>query len=282
MSTRFRPDRFETVIAERDVRLGLPLTYRPVTDSTNDDALAAARAGAPHGSLFVTDDQRRGRGRRGNVWWMTPGASLTFSVVLRPRVPPERSALLSLASGLAVRAAVAHLLGQRALGASLSVKWPNDVLAGGKKLAGVLVESQLQGSTLAAAVVGIGLNLGSVQLPSELQSRAISLAELEAHERAMHETGFEREVLVAEILGGLAERLRSLEARAAGESVTFPLVEELRRYDALSGLRVTVGGVTGIASGLDDRGNLLVRDALGVLHPITSGHVDILGGDGCE
>lgn len=130
------------------------------TGSTNQDLLAAARAGAPAGSVLVAEEQTRGRGRLNRVWQSQPGASLTFSVLLRPAAVPAASrGWLPLLAGVAVAA------GLRSLAApGISLKWPNDVLAGGAKLAGILAE-QAGG----AIVVGIGLNVSqdSGELPSD-------------------------------------------------------------------------------------------------------------------
>src|SRR5262245_9701989 len=110
---------------------------RDRTESTMDDALRAARGGAPHGATFVADEQTRGRGRRGGVWISAPREDLTFSVLLRPARQASHYVAFSLAVGLAVRDAVAPWVST-----PVRLKWPNDVLAGEKKLAGVLIESQ--------------------------------------------------------------------------------------------------------------------------------------------
>src|SRR5688572_18396529 len=104
MASAFDGERFRSLA--RELSLGHPLTWTETTGSTNDDALAAAREGAPHGALFVTEAQAAGRGRRGNAWLAAPGQGLLFSVVLRPNVTPERAPALALLAGLAVREVV--------------------------------------------------------------------------------------------------------------------------------------------------------------------------------
>ena len=116
------------------------------SDSTNDDALAGARAGAAHGACWIADEQVRGRGRREvggerRAWWSPPGVNLYMSMVLRPDVPAERASQLTLAAAVGAREAIA------AFGVECSVKWPNDLLCEGRKLAGILTE----------AVVGLSL-----------------------------------------------------------------------------------------------------------------------------
>lgn len=258
--TAFDGARFRDLLAT--LTLGRECVVTPHTDSTNDDALAAARAGAPHGALFVTDAQERGRGRRGNTWHAAPGEALLFSVVLRPELAPERASSLALVAGLAVRAAVAKALDSAGVAKTAQVKWPNDVVVERLKVAGILVESQMRGDKLAAAVVGVGLNVGRLELPPEVKLRATSLVELNAKVK--------REELLAEVLGELEARLARLERELEPLST---LVTELSACDAVRGERVSVGDIAGIAMGIDALGNLLVLDDGGRTHKVSSGHV---------
>ena len=152
----FDPIRFEGLQRERKLGLGEPLVYHSVTGSTNDDALAEARAGAAHGTTFVADLQTAGRGRRQAAWLSPAGENLLFSVLLRPAIATPRLSGLPLVTGLAVRDAVAPLIA-----ASPLVKWPNDILVDDKKLCGILVESQIRGAEGVAVVIGIGLNVAT-------------------------------------------------------------------------------------------------------------------------
>jgi BirA family transcriptional regulator, biotin operon repressor / biotin---[acetyl-CoA-carboxylase] ligase len=141
------------------------LTVVQSTGSTNEDLLAAARAGAPAGTVLVAEEQTRGRGRLDRSWHSVPGAALTFSLLLRPvQVPPPWRGWLPLLAGVALVSAVR---GQAAVDASL--KWPNDVLSGDAKLAGILAEQAGE-----AVVVGFGINVSTRadELPS---GRATSL-----------------------------------------------------------------------------------------------------------
>ncbi len=127
------------------------------TGSTNADLLTRARQGAPEGLIRVAEEQTAGRGRMGRAWVAPPRAALTFSMLLRPAaVPVPRQGWLPLLAGVAVGAAV-----RGATGLNATLKWPNDVLAGGAKLAGILAEA-----TGDAVVVGIGLNVSTE--PDEL------------------------------------------------------------------------------------------------------------------
>jgi BirA family biotin operon repressor/biotin-[acetyl-CoA-carboxylase] ligase len=255
----FDANRFRVESRERKPALGRPLMYQPVTGSTNDDALLAARSGAPHGSVFVADDQTAGRGRRGNIWLAAPGESLLFSVLLRPSLELSQVSALTLAVGLALRDAIAPLVS-----AALELKWPNDLLASGKKLAGVLVESQLHGDKLQSVVVGVGLNVATREFPAEIAGTATSLALLGA-------TRLERESLLVDLLDALAKRLD-----AYGKSGVASILGELNAADALRGKRIRVEGVTGVGRGLDDQGRLLIEDDTQKIHAVLSGTVELL------
>ncbi|HKO49611.1 MAG TPA: biotin--[acetyl-CoA-carboxylase] ligase [Polyangiaceae bacterium] len=255
----FDADRFRAASRESKPKLGRPLMYQPVTGSTNDNALLAARSGAPHGSLFVTDEQTAGRGRRGNAWLAAPGESLLFSVLLRPQLELAQTSALTLAVGLALRDAIGPLLTE-----AVQIKWPNDLYVNGKKLAGVLVESQLQGERLQSAVVGVGLNVATREFPEELAARATSLALVGAK-------SLEREALLQAVLNAIAVRLEAYERTGVAG-----ILDELNAADALRGMRVRVDTQVGVGRGLDDQGRLLLADDAGVVHAIIAGTVELL------
>ncbi|MGH9031747.1 MAG: biotin--[acetyl-CoA-carboxylase] ligase [Acidimicrobiia bacterium] len=134
----------------------------PSLDSTNSYLLEEARRGAPEGLVAVADFQTEGRGRRGRSWVAPPGASLLASVLLRPELPPERLQLASLVSGVAMAEAVHSVAGFRP-----ALKWPNDLVVGDRKLAGLLAESDAD-----AVVVGIGVNVEWHEFPPDLAATA--------------------------------------------------------------------------------------------------------------
>lgn len=257
---RFDSARFETACAARQLRFGHPVSWQDETQSTNDDALAAAKAGAPHGALFGAETQTRGRGRRGSEWLSAPGAGLWFSLLLRPALSAELLPGLSLCAGLAVRAAVATRVATPVL-----VKWPNDVLAGGRKLAGILVESQISGSKIASVVIGIGINVTQMAFPEGLAHIATSLNLLSASAAG-------REELLADVLQHLETELTRLASQGLAG-----LAEALRPHDGLLGRHLRVDALEGSGSGIDASGRLLVRQAGGQIVPVLSGHVELLG-----
>ena len=224
--------------------LGSPRLHLAVTDSTNTRARELAAAGAPHGMLVTTGEQLAGRGRQGRTWSAPPGRALLCSVVLRD--PPR---LLPLLAGVAV-AEVAS-----SAGAPAQVKWPNDVLVGGRKVAGILVEGRPQERW---AVVGIGLNvaLAPDDFPPELRATAATLGlPPEAVERT------------------LAELLEVLE-RWLGQPQDVVL-EAVRVRDALRGQRISWSGGEGTADGIDGDGRLMVLAANGRRVALDAGEVHL-------
>src|SRR5436190_15218656 len=172
--------------------------------STNDFAASLAAAGDAEGTVVIADQQTAGRGRRGRTWFSPPGAGLYVSVVLRParaRVEPDRAtALITLAAGVALAEAVERTTGLRA-----EIKWPNDLLVGPRKLAGILAEgvSAPMSAAVQSVVLGYGLNVSALHPPPDLAARVTSLES---------ELGrpVDRASLGAETLAALAARYRDL------------------------------------------------------------------------
>lgn len=264
----------------RGAQVGRPLSIAAETASTNDDAKRAAAAGAPHGATFLADAQTAGRGRGGHAWHSPAGENLYLSMVLRPEVSAAEIAPITLAVGLAVARVVARVIRDRedpvgsgrALpggarsgprGAEARLKWPNDVLVGGRKIAGVLVEGQLRGDRLVSLVAGIGLNVRTVTFPAELAGRATSLALLGVQSEEL-----DRSSIAAAVIAEVGAVSAEFEAAGLG-----PLLREIRAADGLRGRAVEVGTLRGIGAGIDDAGRLLVRDAGGAVHAVASGEV---------
>jgi BirA family biotin operon repressor/biotin-[acetyl-CoA-carboxylase] ligase len=240
--------------------LGRPLIVLHATTSTNDEARRGARAGAPHGATWVAEEQTAGRGRHGRAWISSPGEGLHFSVLLRVACSPSRLPLIALVAGLAVRDAVSLA----APGANASLKWPNDVLVGGRKIAGVLVEGVTTGSHVESAVVGIGINVHTRAFPPELAERATSVA-------LVCKTPPDRATILADTLASLDRDLHVVLGRGLG------LVRaRLEAADALRGCRVrSDSGDEGVACGIDDEGRLLVRRDGGFVARWASGEVHL-------
>lgn len=234
---------------------GVPRHTFDEVDSTQETLRELARAGAPEGTVVVAEHQRAGRGRRGRAWSDRPGESLLFSVLLLPTLASRDVPQLSLLAAVAVAEAVEARTGLRA-----EIKWPNDLLLRGRKFAGLLPEAELEGPAVLRVMLGIGINVGQMAFPPELPS-ATSLA-LEAS------GGVDRALLLAAVLARLEAWYRSLPARGFE-----PLHRAWRRRAVTLGRDVVVGGVRGVALGIDADGALLLRDAGRRVIRVTAGEV---------
>lgn len=231
--------------------------------STNTTAMAAATEGVPEGSVFLAEEQTAGRGRGAHAWESARSAGIYCSAVLRPKLSPSETLLLSLAAGLAVRSAIEHVNA----GINVDLKWPNDVLINDKKACGILTEMTAEATRVRHVVVGIGVNVNQPGFPKELEGEAISL-------RMATGSEWSRVALTAALLKSLDWEYRQFTERAdARESI-------LRRFAEQSSwvrgrqVRVENNGaaIEGVTEGLDERGFLLVRNAAGV-QTILSGTV---------
>jgi len=234
------------------------------TGSTNADLLARAQQGEAEGTVLAAEEQRAGRGRMGRTWTSPPRAALTFSLLLKPAVPPARRGWLPLLTGVAVAAAVT-----RATGVETGLKWPNDLLAADAKLAGILAEAAGN-----AVVVGIGLNVSTepAEFPNPRPGAlpAISL-------RAAGATALNREDILLAILDGFERWYRAWQ-QAGGDPDRSGLRPEYIRLSATIGRTVRAelpGGqaLSGPAVGVDSDGRLLVRVPSGSEVAVAAGDV---------
>lgn len=251
---------------EHGTRFGCPHRHFRVTDSTNTRARELAEAGAPGGTVVTAREQTGGRGRQGRVWTAPEGKALLYSAILRPL--DDRHLLLPLSAPLAVCAAAEELRP----GAVCQVKWPNDVWLEGRKLSGVLIEAKPQDGW---AVIGIGLNLSIEphEFPDDLRQPPISLFSSCEGGRGRGCAG--RSPLLS---GAPPPPTLSNAAAPAGPPPTpstaasvvsrhldhwvwagdEEILTEWRRRDGLRGREIAWEDGSGIADGIDDRGNLVV------------------------
>ena len=222
--------------------IGHRIYYHMETGSTMDDARSLARDGSPEGVVVIAEQQGRGRGRFSRTWVSPPGLNLYLTVVLRP----DKSHLpfMNMAATLAM-----HQVASQATVLPVSVKWPNDVRIDGRKVSGILIETEFEGEKLDHALVGIGLNVNlDVSGYPEIAETATSLRTAAGRE-------FDRnDILLAE--------LRSLEdwygRVAKGESLTTRWAETLETLGKQVQLRWRDSTIEGIAESVDDSGNLVV------------------------
>ena len=221
--------------------------------STNTAAMAAAAEGAPEGSVFLAEEQLAGRGRGANSWQSPRSTGIYCSVVVRPTLPPSEVLVLSLAAGLAVHASIQQVDSR----VTADLKWPNDVLIGGKKVCGILTEMNAEATRVRYIVVGIGINVNQASFPKELQATSLRL-----------ETGSEwsRVELIAALLKSLDREYRQLlEDPCARESILRRFAENSSWAQGKAVCIEENGAVCeGTTEGLDARGFLRVRTARGV------------------
>jgi BirA family biotin operon repressor/biotin-[acetyl-CoA-carboxylase] ligase len=230
--------------------------------STNDVAREMAEQGTAEGVAVLAREQTRGRGRQGRAWASPAGEGLYLSVILRPPVEPARAPLITLAAAVAVAETLAA---DYAIAAD--IKWPNDIHARGRKICGILVESAIEKSKLAYAVLGVGVNLGQRQFPAELQEAATSL---------LIESG--RRVTPDEFAAPLLARL-DYWYRVALQQPAMVIAEWQARSSYADGCAVRIENgdrpLEGITRGLAPSGALIIETADGARREVFAGEVSL-------
>ena len=244
------------------LRLGANLHYFPELTSTNTHARERAEKGGAEGELVIAESQTQGRGRLGRHWESPPFANLYFSIILRPKLPPAHAPQITLMAAVALAEAIEPLLPRAPM-----IKWPNDILVDGKKLAGVLTEAACARERIEHVILGIGINVNCRvdSMSVEVRGRATSLADLTGR-------NVDRE-------GVLARLIQALD-RCYGELETFGFETLRPRWEAYFGLRdrrVRVESldeiIIGRARGINEEGALVVEDERGEPQNVYAGDV---------
>ncbi len=245
--------------------VGRPVRYCAVTDSTNNEARRLAEAGAPSGTLVVAEEQNQGKGRRGRSWMMAPGSAVAMTLLLRPEIAPTHASMLTLVMGVAVARACKIFCG-----VETKIKWPNDVVAAGRKLCGILTEMSSEIDYINYLVIGAGINTYVRDFPEELAKKAVSLHELTGSrpDRAgliaecmrQFELCYE-EFLKTQDLSGLKDEYNALLAGIGGR---VRVLEPGNEYD-------------GVSEGINEHGELLVRRDDGKIEEVYAGEVSVRG-----
>ena len=256
---RLMADHVVACMGERDV-VGSTVRVLGETSSTNEVAFRWARAGAREGTTVLTEHQSHGRGRMGRSWQASRGSSLLLSVLLHPPGPPARQTRLTILAAAALTRAIEGLVGE-----APSVKWPNDILVEGRKMAGILTEVCADSDGSCRAVVGIGLNVNQSEadFPPELHATATSLRLWTGRE-------WNRNEVAARLLVEMDSLYRMMRR---GEF--FRVLAQWRERCATLGESVTLrlghGTLHGVAEALEEDGSLLLRTAEGNLERIHAG-----------
>lgn len=245
---------------------GYRVHYEQSVDSTNTLALALCDAAAGQKIMVVAESQTQGRGRLGRIWLSPPGTGLYLSLVVYPKLSPADFPKITLAAGLALCLALEQV-GQ----VTPRLKWPNDLLVGGRKCGGILTETTpFRPGAATAVVVGIGLNVNTPAqaFPPELAGKVTSL---------LHETGrrYDRGALLLAIIGSLEGQLAILEEGGFAKILGQWRERDAYRDQAVSWVTERGQVVRGISLGPDASGMLQVRDGQGNIHTVISGDISL-------
>jgi BirA family biotin operon repressor/biotin-[acetyl-CoA-carboxylase] ligase len=228
-------------------------------DSTNDEARALAERGEPHGALVVAEYQRAGRGRMGRSWQAPPGSSLLFSLLLRPPLAPASAQKAVMAVSLGVREGI-----RRTCGLPACLKWPNDILIGGKKAGGVLCELGLDGPTLQYLIVGAGVNVNFD--PRQVEGIPPDATSIQ------RETG--RPQPRAELLRAILDEIEPrYDVIRRGGSLRTEWARALYTLGRRVRVALSDGEWTGLAEAVGEEGALLLKLEAGTRRTILAGDV---------
>jgi BirA family biotin operon repressor/biotin-[acetyl-CoA-carboxylase] ligase len=247
-------------------RLGTRFHYFEEIDSTNSHVRRLAETGAPEGEVVIAERQFEGRGRLGRSWESPPYCNLYFSLLLRPALAPVHAPQITLMAAVALADTVAAFVVEPPV-----IKWPNDILLQGKKVAGILTESSCDAKHIEFVILGIGVNLNfpRARMPETIRDRATSLMEVGGK-------SFSRENFLRRLIQDLDRCYGILED--LGFDAIAPRWEA---YFALRGRRVRVemvdGVISGTATGIDGDGALLLEAEDGVIRRVLAGDVIPLG-----
>ncbi len=244
---------------------GSKIEFLEKVDSTNNYAKKIAENGALSGTLVLTENQYGGRGRRGRIWENPPGSSIAMTLIVKPKLPPNHASMMTLVMGIAVARACREISG-----IDMKIKWPNDIVAQGKKVCGILTEMSAEPDSIHYVVIGVGINVNIDAFPKELQEIAASLQSL---------TGktFHRADLISKCMEEFEDCYQEF-------LKTEDLSRLMKEYNSLlinKDQKVCVmepkGRYTGTALGVDANGELIVKKDSGETVSVYAGEVSVRG-----
>lgn len=244
---------------------GSNILYFDETDSTNTAAKRAAEAGAPHGTLVVADYQSMGKGRRGKSWAAPHGVGIWMSLVMRPELHPRCASMLTLVAAMAVSEGI-----EETTGVESKIKWPNDIVVGGKKICGILTEMSTELECINYVVTGMGINVNNEDFPEEIDKVATSL---------YLETGksMGRSVIVNAVMAAFERNYGIFMKTGDMSGLVEAYNSRLANKDNEVKVLAAGGEYTGISQGIDEDGELLVQTEDKEVHRVISGEVSVRG-----
>ena len=249
----------------RTERMGRQIRYFSRIDSTNQYAKRIAEEGASDETLIIADEQTAGKGRSGRTWVTPPSEAIAFTLLLRPKLSPDRISMVTLVMGLAVVNAVNALYDVDA-----GIKWPNDVVIGGRKLCGILTEMSAEVSRVNYIVIGVGINANQTSFPEEIRKIATSLKLELGHA-----------VNRAELIARVMTEFERLYAGFEAQGDLGPVVQEYNELCLNTGNKVRVldpnGEYNGTSRGINSLGELLVETEDGQMREVYAGEVSVRG-----
>lgn len=234
-------------------------------DSTNDYLKKLAEEGAQHGTLVVSDYQSGGKGRRGRSWVTPHGTAVAMSILVRPKLAPDKASMMTLLAGMSVAKSV-----KKVTGLDVKIKWPNDVTVNGKKISGTLTEMSMELGAIHYIVIGTGINANVMEFPEEVKDIATSLA-IEKGEK------IDRAAIICAHMQAFEDYYERFmeygDMRLLKDEYEEMLVNRNRQ------VRVLEPGneYTGIARGIDELGQLLVEKEDGQIVKVYAGEVSVRG-----
>lgn len=245
--------------------IGQNIIYYKETDSTNIQAKKLGEAGAPSGTLVVSDKQESGRGRRGKGWISSSDDNIYMTLLLYPDILPNLAPMLTLVMALSVSRAISSNTGLQA-----GIKWPNDIVINGKKVCGILTEMSAQSDYINYVVIGVGINVNGVSFPKELQDSATSLKA---------ESG--KTIFRAKLIGDIMKEFETCYNAFISSGSLYGLKDEYNKLLVNKDKEVMVldplGEYRAYGIGINDTGELLVRLADGTIKEVYAGEVSVRG-----
>ncbi len=252
---------------------GQDYRYFEVTGSTNDDCIRLLQERAPHGIVVAAGAQTDGKGRRGRTWDSPPGEAVYMSIGLKPDFSPEKASMLTLVMALAVCRAVedaVELAGVNSEEKLFEIKWPNDIVCGGKKVCGILTEMRACTGKIEQVVIGVGINVNCRSFAEEISRTATSLWQVTG-------TEFACEDLIGRVLEQFEHYYEKFVTKCDMSTIMGEYVEKLVNKGKEVRVLDPHGEYTAVALGINEQGELLVKKEDGTIASVYAGEVSVRG-----